>query len=102
MSMSARAVQGDVAVRTAPDDEFALVVGDWAADARIVLQHVERLDDFPDASFRMFHPMLGKVVEDALEILSNLRRQFDGRHRQRASFRATGRLAVLPATRASR
>ena len=47
----------------------------------------------------------GKVIEDAFEVvgdLGGLGGQRDRGHDQRASLRAKGRLAALPATRASR
>src|SRR3989338_3235152 len=95
-------VQSHIAVRTAPDHQFPLVVIRGAANHGIVLQHVERLDDLPDAQHRIFNLILGQVIEDAIKIIPHLRRQFDARHSQRASLRATGRFTFLPASRSSR
>ena len=60
------------------------------------------LDDFPDASFWLLDLMPRQVVENALEVFGNFRGQFDARHAQRASLRAEGRRAGVPARRASR
>ena len=89
-------------MRTTPDHQFALVVIRGAADQGVVLQHVERLDDFPNAQRRIFNLILGKVIEDVIKIIPYLRRQFDARHFQRASLRAAGRFTALPARRSSR
>ena len=95
-------VQSHITVRTAPDHQFSLVVICGAADQGVVLQHVERLDDFPNAQHRIFDLIFGEVIEDAIKIIPHLRRQFDARHFQRASLRAAGRFAALPARRSSR
>ncbi len=52
-------VQSHIAVRTAPDHQLALVVIRRATNHGIVLQHIERLDDLPDAQHRIFNLILG-------------------------------------------
>lgn len=99
-------IQGHVAMRAATDHQLAFAVGDGAADQGAVLQYVERLDDFMNTLVGMRNPVPGKVIENAIEIISDLRRQFDARHGWRGlgqrGLRAAGRRAVLPARRLSR
>ncbi len=69
---------------------------------RVPLPLFERFDNFPDAQHRIFHLVLGEVIEDAVKIIPHLRRQFDARHFQRASLRAAGRFTFFSARRFSR
>lgn len=95
-------VQGDITVRTLADHQFPLVVIYRAANQGIVLQHIDRLDDLPDARCRIFNLIPGQMIEDAVKVIPHLGRQLDSRHIQRASLRAVGRFACLSARRSSR
>ena len=64
-------------MRATPDHQLPLVVTDGTTNQGIVFQHVERLDDLPDAQPGIFNLIFGKVIEDAIEIVPDLRRQFD-------------------------
>jgi len=66
------------------------------------LEDVERLDDFADSGRGPLDVTLRLVIEDPIEVVADLRRDLDARHRHRASFVATGRRGRLPATRPSR
>ena len=93
------AVLGDIATRTAADDQFPLVHFGGPPDERVLFQHGDGKDDFPDAGGAVFHRVLGQGIEDALDIVADLEGQLDFRHAQRPGLRATGRLGVFPAMR---
>jgi hypothetical protein len=46
--------------------------------------------------------VIREMIEDAIEVILDLRGQFDTGHPQRARFLATGRATVFPAIRSSR
>lgn len=96
------AVQRYVAVGPASDYQFPRVCGYESSDKRIVLEYVDSLNDFSDAARRIFNSVIREMIEDAIEVILDLRGQFDTGHPQRARFLATGRATVFPAIRSSR
>lgn len=96
------AIQGDEAARAASDHQLSLVGMNGAPDKGILPEYGDRLNDFPDARGRIGGLVVDKVIENAIEVISDFRGQFDARHPQRANLRATGRFTGLPARRPSR
>ena len=96
------AVQSYVATGSASDDQLPRVCGYGSSNERIVLEYVDSLNDFPDTATRIFYSVLREMIEDAIEVILNLRNQLDPGHPQRASFLASGRATVFPAIRSSR
>jgi len=96
------AVQSYVATGSASDDQLPRVCGHGSSNERIVLEYIDSLNDFPDTARRIFNSVLREMIEDAIEVILNLRNQLDPGHPQRASFFATGRATVFPAIRSSR
>jgi len=96
------AVQRDITPRVATDDQLAFFLLGGAADERVVFEHGDGLDDFPDAIRHVLDFVLRQMFEDAIDVLADLRRQLDVGHVQRPSLRAAGRATVLPASRSSR
>jgi len=96
------AIQSYVATGSASDDQLPRVCGYGSSNERIVLEYIDSLNDFPDTSRRIFNSELRKMIEDAIEVILNLRSQFDPGHPQRVSFLATGRATVFRAIRSSR
>jgi hypothetical protein len=95
-------VQGQIAVRTTPDHQFALAVSCRSADQRIGFQYADRFDDFSYACRSLLDFLLGEVIQDAIKILTDLGCQFDLRHSQRTRWRGVGAGSALPARRSSR
>jgi len=89
-------VQSHIAVRTTSDDQFPPAVFRGPPYLRVVLQHVDRFDDFPNTRRRIGDLMLGEVIEDTMKVVADFRRQFDVRQAQRTSLRTTGRFTALP------
>lgn len=87
---------------TTADHQFAFTLRYRTTDQRVLRQNFNGSNDFANALTRVFYLMAGQMIEDAIEILCNLRRQLDARHLQPASLRPTGRFAALPSMRASR
>lgn len=87
-------------MRSTPDHEFALVPRHWSPYLGIALEHVQCLDDLSDTRSHVLGLELVQMIEDAIEVVANLRSEFNASHRYFASLRATGRFALLPATRA--
>lgn len=96
------AVQSYVATGAASDDQLPRVCGYGSSDKRIVMEYVDSLNDFPDTARRIFNSVLREMLEDAIEVILDLRSQLDPGHPQGASFLATGRATVFPAIRSSR
>jgi len=96
------AVQGDIAAGTASDHQLSLFSMNGPADQGILLEHGDRLNNFPNARGRIVDVVLGEMIEDAVDVTPDLGSQFDPRHLQRASFLAVGRVAALPASWSSR
>lgn len=95
-------VQGDVASRAAADDQFPAFPLCRPSDERVALQDGNRRDDVVHAGCGVLDLVGEQVIEDAPEVVCDFERKFDARDAQRASLRAAGRLAFLPATRSSR
>ena len=89
-------------MRTTTDHKFALGIRRGAADQWVLPENIQRSDYFADAQPWIFHLMIRQVIQNALEILGDFRRQFNTGHAQRTSLRAAGRFVTLPAKRASR
>ena len=64
---------------------FATCV-DTYADERIMFEHGNHLNDFLDTRRRILYVVLREVIENAIDVISDLGRQLDLRHPQRASF----------------
>jgi hypothetical protein len=96
------AVQSYVATRSASDDQLSRVCRYGSSNKRIVSEYVDSLNDFPDTARRIFNSVLKEMIEDAIEVILDLRSQLDPGHPQRVSFLATGRATVFPAIRSSR
>ncbi len=96
------AVQRYVATGAASNDQLPRICGYGSADDRIVMEYVDGLNDSPDTARRILNSVLREMLEDAIEVILNLRSQLDPGHPQRASFLATGRARVFPAIRSSR
>ena len=89
-------------MRATPDHQFPLAVFGRAADQGVRFEHADGLNDFVYPRGRILGLTLVEVIENPVEILSNLGRQFDTGHRYFASLRAAGRFTVFPAARPSR
>src|SRR5450432_4522416 len=61
-------VQGHIAVRAAPDHQLFLVCINGAPDKGILLEHGDRLNDFPDTRGSIGCLVVGTVIENAIEI----------------------------------
>lgn len=64
---------------TPPYHKFSFVVICGATNHGVVLQHIQRLDDFPNAQRRIFNLILGEMIKDAIKIIPYFRCQFDVR-----------------------
>jgi len=89
-------------MRTTANHQLALGICHQTTDQRVLHQNFQGSNDFANALPRIFYLVVGQMIEDTIKILCNLRRQLDAGHLQRASLRATGRFAALPAMCASR
>jgi len=96
------AVQSYVATGSGSDDQLPRVCGYGSSNKRIVLEYVDSLNDFSDTARRIFNSVLREMIEDAIDVMLDLRSQLDPGHPQRASFLATGRATDFPAIRSSR
>lgn len=95
-------IERDVALRTTADHELACISSNGSTDERVPLEHVDCFDDVLDASGGARRLMRDDVVEDAFEIIGDLRRELDARHVYFANFLALGGAAFFPAARRSR
>lgn len=93
-------IERDVTARAAANHQLAQVVLDRSPDHRVVLESIDRLDDLADSSPWVGDVVFRQMIQDAVDIDADFRGQLDSRHAQRASLRAAGRRAVLPASRA--
>src|SRR5438132_202955 len=96
------AVQSHIATSSASDDQLPCVCRHGSSDQRIVLEYVDSLNDFPDTARCISNSVLREMIDDAIEVILDLRSQLDSGHPQRGSFLATGRATVFPASRSSR
>gem|GEM_PF-5852481 len=96
------AVQSYVATSAASDDQLSRVSGYGSSNKRIMFEYVNCLDNFSDTARRIFNRALREMIEDAIEVIPNLRGQLDPGHLQRVIFLATGRATGFPAMRSSR
>src|ERR1700693_1893244 len=96
------AVQSYIAMGSAPDNQLPRVCRCGSSNQRIVLEHVDSLNDFPDTARRIFNSVHREMIENAIEVTLDLRSQLDPSHPQPASFLALGRATVFPAIRLSR
>ena len=62
------AVQGEVAVGSRADDQFALSIGDRPADQGVLLQHIQRRNDFLYALCSAIDPVPGQVIENTVKV----------------------------------
>ncbi len=81
---------------------LALVPAYRSSDHGVLFEYRDRLNDLPDSRRGVVSLVLREMIQDALEVVSDFRREFDPRHPQRTSFLARGRTAAFPAMRASR
>ncbi len=89
-------------MRATANHQFALGIRHQTTDQRVLHQNFQGSNDFANALPRISRLITGQMIEDAIKIFCNLRYQLDAGHLQGASLRATGRVAALPAMRASR
>lgn len=89
-------------MQTASDHQFPLAALGRATDQGVRFKHADGLDDLVYPRRGVLDLILIEVIENPVEILPNLGRQFDARHRYFASLRAVGRFTALPVTRPSR
>ena len=61
-----------------------------------MLEYVDSLNDFPDTPRRIFNSVLREMIEDAIEVILDLKSQLDPGHPQRASFLASGERRFAP------
>ena len=70
----------DVTVRAPSNHELLQVRPDKPADQRIALQDIDGSHDVFNARSGVCDVMLQQMVDDAIEVVSDLRRQFEARH----------------------
>lgn len=63
-----------------PDNQLPLVARCRASNKRVGLQHVDSLNDLADPCGGILDIMLSEVVKNALEVVTDLEREFDPRH----------------------
>lgn len=85
-----------------PDHQFPLSIPGRSPDQGIGAEDADGLDVLAYPLGRIPDPILIDVIENPVEILPNLGRQFDAGQRYFASLRAAGRFTTLPDTRPSR
>ena len=74
------AIQRDVTTFVAPDHELPQVRLGSPTDQRIAFQHIDGPDDVFDARRRVRSLVLNEMFQDAIEIIPDLRCEFDARH----------------------
>src|SRR5271169_5024140 len=79
-------VQGDITARAAPDNQLPIVAGRRSADLRVCLQNVERSDDFKNTVGSVGDFVQFKMLENSIEIVVNLRGNFDPGHGSTRGF----------------
>lgn len=67
------AVQSYAATGAASNDQLPRTCGYGSADNRIVMEYVDSLNDFPDTARRIFNSVLREMIEDAIEVIPDLR-----------------------------
>jgi len=75
------AVKGNITARLSTDDQFAHVIPSWAPQQGIRFKHIDRLDDLIDPRSCLRDFVLCEVFENSIEIIGNLRRKLNARHR---------------------
>ena len=83
-------VQRDVAPAVLSNDQFPLAAGNGATDQGTVRQHLDGIENFLQSPGNVGNFNAHHVLEEAIEVIQDLGRQFDARHRQRAGTRALG------------
>jgi hypothetical protein len=79
------AVQRNVAARPVSNHQLAQISPYLAADQRAVGQHVERIHDLSDSLGRVVDLERQQGIERPIEVVEDLERQFNARHRQRSA-----------------
>ncbi len=98
------AIQGHIASRSMPDEQFTLAAADGSTDQRACDQDLYGLQDLVDPLLCGADLEPGQVVEDTIEVVEDLGGQLDSSHvaGQPPSLRATGLRGLSPRARASR
>ncbi len=73
-------IQRDIATRSTSDHQLPCVGGYGSSNKRIVLKYVESLNDFPNTVRRNFNIVFRQMIEDAIEVILDLRNQLDPSH----------------------
>src|SRR3989442_679248 len=76
------AVQSYIATGSASDDQLPRVCRYGSSNKRIVLEYIDSLNDFPDTARRIFNSVRREMIEDAIEVILDLRSQLDPGHPQ--------------------
>ena len=73
-------IESDIPPCSATDHELPELRPHGSTESRAALQHIDCLNDVPNARWRVRHLMLKQMIQDAIEIVPYLWRELDPRH----------------------